>query len=770
MTDLATRPTGTFDTGPGTPAPGQTQTGIMYAIAPPTEITDRVARADGTPADQMHVTLVTFPFTTDDAEPGLLDVLTTIGQTLGSDSAPVEIELTHGSLFGPDLTTYALEGGECLGLRDLRDDITEQLTAAGIGWSNDYAYRPHLTIGDYPDGTPPDLVIGPLPEEIGWAAPQLLLVFGDTIVPINLTGAEDPDGDDETDDQGEGAPGEEPGETEPTASTIRLATTPVATAPVVVAPEDDEDPTEPLPTAAAMVTEVAAWQSECIVPYGVKSCDGRRIANPLRTRPLPLPFAATYEIGSGHDGAGFAGNILSAGTNTAGNGMAATGNFDLARPEGRESQRLINEERMMGVSVDLADLTVEITDWDEETDPFGENATLDVVDGRLIGHTHVMHPAFAEACIRPNGTAALVAGGAPTSGFGHRLVRPLTAAGAPDRHYPATLHVFDGGVPHVGAAIPGQPGRYSLARMTFRAGARRAFTILPEPAYLVAAGAPALIGRTRPDAGSDDYLATPPARMFTTLGDDIDHALIVRPDGEMVGLLARWKDCHLSYADRCIPPPRTNSGYSRYMSGRITTAEGTQVAVGPIFADTIHPSLQREADDAYGYYHDTGCLIAQVTVGENRHGIWMHGALMPGCTPRQKRIAAGGRVSGDWRPIKEHGYRAELISVLCVNGPGFATPGAEDDQMRQAIVAAGRPDAAVLFDADGQLTAAVGLGSIDTLAPCEQTNGPGHLTMIDQVAALVAPWAARVEVLEARLTLLEPTMRAELATRVARLT
>ena len=85
--------------------------------------------------------------------------------------------------------------------------------------------------------------------------------------------------------------------------------------------------------------------------------------------------------------------------------------------------------------------------------------------------------------------------------------------------------------------------------------------------------------------------------------------------------------------------------------------------------------------------------VADVTVGEDEHGIWVAGALRPGTSPEVIRELRGAVLSGDWRDYEGN---LELIGLLAVNVPGFPIPKVA------ARVAGGRTLALVAAGSDPQ--------------------------------------------------------------------
>jgi hypothetical protein len=86
------------------------------------------------------------------------------------------------------------------------------------------------------------------------------------------------------------------------------------------------------------------------------------------------------------------------------------------------------------------------------------------------------------------------------------------------------------------------------------------------------------------------------------------------------------------------------------------------------------------------HYDNTGTTVADVTCGEDEHGIWVSGMIrdLDAATLRELRSAP---LSGDWRGPEG---RQELVAALAVNVPGFLVPRVGIHDGRQiSLVAAG---------------------------------------------------------------------------------
>lgn len=160
----------------------------------------------------------------------------------------------------------------------------------------------------------------------------------------------------------------------------------------------------------------------------------------------------------------------------------------------------------------------------------------------------------------------------------------------------------------------------------------------------------------------------PPIGWFSDPCLDGPTPLTVAASGAVYGHLAVWGTCHTGFADACVCPPKSAKGYAYAMTGRVMTAEGAEVPVGQITLGTGHAPLSAGHRAAASHYDDTGSAVADVTFGEDSHGIWFSGALRPGVTDEQVHTLRASALSGDWRSI---GGGLELVAALAVNVPGF---------------------------------------------------------------------------------------------------
>lgn len=163
----------------------------------------------------------------------------------------------------------------------------------------------------------------------------------------------------------------------------------------------------------------------------------------------------------------------------------------------------------------------------------------------------------------------------------------------------------------------------------------------------------------------------PPAEWFRDPKLGGATPITVTEDGRVFGHLATWGTCHTGFVGECVQPPSSASNYAYFRTGSVRTADGSEVAVGRLTLDTTHAGRRLGATDTAAHYEHTGVAVADVSAGEDVHGIWVAGALRPGVSEEQVRALMASPLSGDWRRI---GGQLELVAALAVNSPGFPIP------------------------------------------------------------------------------------------------
>jgi hypothetical protein len=151
------------------------------------------------------------------------------------------------------------------------------------------------------------------------------------------------------------------------------------------------------------------------------------------------------------------------------------------------------------------------------------------------------------------------------------------------------------------------------------------------------------------------------------------------------GHIAEWKSCHIGYDGVCVAPPPSSSNYAYFATGSVLTDDGGSARTGVISLGGGHASGQVGPRMAAAHYDSTSAAVADVSVGEDEHGIWCAGWLRPGTDDHTATALRASDISGDWREI---GGNMELIAALAVNVAGFPVA-AVRDQRQLALVASG---------------------------------------------------------------------------------
>jgi len=161
---------------------------------------------------------------------------------------------------------------------------------------------------------------------------------------------------------------------------------------------------------------------------------------------------------------------------------------------------------------------------------------------------------------------------------------------------------------------------------------------------------------------------SPPAEWFQDPKFKAPTKLTITDDGQVFGHLAQWKVCHVGIGRACVMAPKTRTGYGLFRVGTVLADDGSQVGIGKITLGTGHADAQWGIVPSREHYDNTGWAAAVVNIGEDRHGIWVSGALTTTMTPERVAELRASALSGDWREVNGN---LELIAALAVNNPGF---------------------------------------------------------------------------------------------------
>ena len=173
--------------------------------------------------------------------------------------------------------------------------------------------------------------------------------------------------------------------------------------------------------------------------------------------------------------------------------------------------------------------------------------------------------------------------------------------------------------------------------------------------------------------------------------------LTVTDEGEVYGHIAQWGICHIGLRGECVVAPHSKTDYAFFKRGQhVITAEGEKVRVGVLTVDTNHASLAYGAGRTIDHYDHSGLQVANVAVGEDAYGIWVHGSIRPDATDEQISKLRASSQSGDWRD-------GELVASLTVNCPGLPQAVFAASGEQTALVAAGALGIHVLRDPQSEV-------------------------------------------------------------------
>jgi 2'-5' RNA ligase len=402
-----------------------------------------------------------------------------------------------------------------------------------------------------------------------------------------------------------------------------------------------------VPTAAQVLASTAPWRGPICVEAQVTG-DGREFAaDALTWQDPPIPLRWNKEDSHGGEPHTVAVNVGRIDRIWRDNGLImAEGVLNLAEQDGQRVHDMIKGEFIRGVSIDADSITgadIEYV-WPE-----------DVNAGSGEGEDDLLKMLFAQ----------------PEKVVYHAgRIRAATLCDIP-AFAEAYIELLDGD----GAVVAGGQRHPELVKYTQPR--------VPALDGLLAAGGPR----------EENW--QPPLEWFLDPKLSAPTTIQVTDDGRVYGHAAQWGSCHIGQPDTCVQPPYEDS-HPYYMTGEVSTRDGKRVAVGQITVGTGHAPLGMGAVPATEHYDHTGHAVADVTVGNDAHGIWVAGSIRPGAEEHLVHaLRAAGAVSGDWRRI---GSSLRLVGLLAVNIPGFPIPkmrarvasAASGDLQQEALVAAGK--------------------------------------------------------------------------------
>lgn len=457
---------------------------------------------------------------------------------------------------------------------------------------------------------------------------------------------------------------------------------------------------------------------------GTPTGDKRIIApGALTNRDLPLPLMWQRVSDSGHSGSVTVGSIDTLTIDNHSGMVTASGRFLPVR--GAAEAMAQTDLGVTGPSVDLFDdvdvrevqTLIEagvvgpnlLDDMDDLEYAMDDDGMIVITRARIAGATLVQIPAFSgvsidmadddgedmpydyalTASVRSSGWADMpIADGSRAWDGAAAADRVFSWAGGPDnpdwaKYARAFLRKDDN-------ANPESRGAYGFGIADVIDGT---LTIVPKGVFAAAAATKgARTGKTPADAAAMQRVlrgiykrldrpapfaltasaapALPPTDWFRQPDLDRLTPLTISDTGRVFGHIAGWETCHVGLPG-CVTAPASQTGYAYFHTSEQPTAEGYTLPVGTLVAGPRHadPALAFQA--AAAHYDDPAAAVARVQAGEDEHGIWVAGWILPGAAEEAVQVFRSSPVSGDWRRV---GGALELIAVCSVNSPGFPVP------------------------------------------------------------------------------------------------
>jgi len=168
--------------------------------------------------------------------------------------------------------------------------------------------------------------------------------------------------------------------------------------------------------------------------------------------------------------------------------------------------------------------------------------------------------------------------------------------------------------------------------------------------------------------------------------------LTVTEEGRVFGHLAEWTTCHIGFEGVCVAPPASSTNYAYFASKRVLLDNGEFARTGVLSLGGGHAPGRLGFSAAIEHYDRTSAAVADISVGEDEHGIWAAGWMRPGWTEKQAYDLRASDVSGDWREVRPG--QMEMVAALAVNVAGFPVVSVQN-RAQVALIAAGvvaKPD------------------------------------------------------------------------------
>lgn len=176
-----------------------------------------------------------------------------------------------------------------------------------------------------------------------------------------------------------------------------------------------------------------------------------------------------------------------------------------------------------------------------------------------------------------------------------------------------------------------------------------------------------------------DVPVNPPAEWFTP-PDDLapNTGLTVTDDGRVYGRWYNAGQCIVGYENACPVPSPTRCAAFHQSTIAVDEGDGKlhDLTVGIIGQSGGHARENATVSAAARHYSDPDRQRIVARIGEDEHGGWFAGALVPGLTRQQVEQVRRSSTSGDWRKFPQAWWDAHGVTPEEVRAAeGFDTLG-----------------------------------------------------------------------------------------------
>lgn len=137
--------------------------------------------------------------------------------------------------------------------------------------------------------------------------------------------------------------------------------------------------------------------------------------------------------------------------------------------------------------------------------------------------------------------------------------------------------------------------------------------------------------------------------------------LTITDEGQAAAYFYQRGACLVHDPSACPQPSPT--GYAMFHQQRAITASGEEVLVGVIGNNHGHANPLGTIADASAHYSDPTTQLMLGRVGDDEHGGWFAGAIVPGLTHAEVAMLRRCALSGDWRPMPPDWWARNGVSA-----------------------------------------------------------------------------------------------------------